>query len=131
MWADKNMNVLVKPLVDWTENTQQMRPPGFICDKLWFWMKIQSDGKVYPCGHDFEQTHCLGDVREESLADIWTGEMYRRFREKMVSGWRGIDICRKCGYSPPRKRNMINNIGFCLLDNFTLTRLIFMFGYRK
>lgn len=130
-WAQHDVNVLVKPLVDWSDDATQKRSTSFICDKLWYWMKIQSDGKVYPCGHDFDKRHYLGDIYRESLSDIWRGERYIAFRKNMINGWQAIDICRQCGYSPPRKRDIINNIGFCFFDNFTLTKLIFQFGYKK
>ncbi|MBW2005497.1 MAG: SPASM domain-containing protein [Deltaproteobacteria bacterium] len=131
MWESYDVNVLIKPQVNW-ENTlpnSKNKSKEFICDKLWFWMKIHSDGKVYPCGHDFQKKYCLGDTNKEKLLDIWRGDKFVKFREQMKSG--NIDICSVCSYRPPRRRNIVNNIGFVMLDVYTITRLIFTFGYKK
>lgn len=132
MWAPYDgVNVMVKPLALWGEEASKGRADDFACDKLWYWMKVHSDGKIYPCGHDFEKQYCLGDTVKDGLLTSWNGKMFKEFREQMIRDWRSIAMCRQCGYGPPRKRNLFNNAGFCAVDIFTLTKIIFLYGYKK
>ena len=66
------------------------------CWKLWHACVITWDGLVVPCCFDKDATHRLGDLKEDSFADIWHSESYKTFRSKLVKGRQEIDICTNC-----------------------------------
>ena len=66
------------------------------CWKLWHSLVITWDGLVAPCCFDKDVTHRLGDMKTESLSDIWQGDAYQQFRKKLLKGRSEIDICKNC-----------------------------------
>ncbi|MHB8875638.1 MAG: radical SAM/SPASM domain-containing protein [Myxococcaceae bacterium] len=55
------------------------------------------DGTVVACCHDFDGAISYGNLREQSLEEIWHGEKLRRFRER----WKKLDFhpdepCARC-----------------------------------
>lgn len=68
--------------------------PG--CDWPWRSAYVTHDGKVQPCcmvmGSD---RATLGDVTERPFAEIWAGEPYQRFRERLL-GDDPPEVCRGC-----------------------------------
>ena len=66
------------------------------CWKLWHACVITWDGIVVPCCFDKDAIHRLGDLRQKSFQDIWTGEAYTHFRNQLVKGREHIDICTNC-----------------------------------
>lgn len=52
------------------------------------------DGRVVPCCHDEDGHIVLGDATRESLAEIWRGPAYRRFR----AGFLEHPHCRNCSW---------------------------------
>lgn len=64
------------------------------------WLHILSDGRVTLCCMDYGQEEILGNVRENSLVDIWNGEAFRRVRAQ-VRGSASVDpnfLCDRCEY---------------------------------
>jgi radical SAM protein with 4Fe4S-binding SPASM domain len=51
------------------------------------------DGTVTVCCTDYEGTLAMGNVREQTIAEIWTGPKWVRMREKM---WRDVLESRTC-----------------------------------
>ena len=51
-----------------------------ICKHPWMTMTIQSNGEAAMCMEDFNNEIFFGNVREQSLYDIWHGEKYEKFR---------------------------------------------------
>jgi radical SAM protein with 4Fe4S-binding SPASM domain len=66
------------------------------CWKMWHSCVITWDGKVVPCCFDKDAAHVLGDLKKDSFRDIWYGDDYQRFRQKILQGRREIDICTNC-----------------------------------
>ena len=60
-------------------------------------LQVLWDGRVTPCCYDFNGTMILGDLRRQSIEDVWNGEPYRRLREAQetedFSEW---TLCRSC-----------------------------------
>jgi len=56
--------------IHWTE----------FCQFPWSSMTIKSNGESCQCVEDFNNEIVLGDVRKESLYDIWNGQKYKAFR---------------------------------------------------
>lgn len=55
------------------------------CLLLWYSMTILWDGRVLPCPQDFLARYIIGDLKKESLIDIWNGKKLQYLRKKMVA----------------------------------------------
>ena len=60
-------------------------------------MQIRADGLVSLCTIDVDTEYEVGDVRKQSLLDIFNGDQFRLARYKHLTGNRdSIDICKRC-----------------------------------
>jgi radical SAM protein with 4Fe4S-binding SPASM domain len=66
------------------------------CWRMWQGCVVTWDGKVVPCCFDKDAKHILGDLKRQSLKDIWQGEKYQLFREAIFRSRKEIDICTNC-----------------------------------
>lgn len=83
------------------------RGKPIVCEKPWTSVAILWDGRVVPCCFDYDGLCVLGDLRHESLQDIWNGDrmqsLRRYHRDRHLQQMR---LCAECvdreGY-PVRK----------------------------
>ncbi len=66
------------------------------CWRLWHDPVITWNGLVVPCCFDKDAQHQLGNLQQQSFAEIWRSEPYRRFRATLLTGRKHIDICSNC-----------------------------------
>ncbi|MCM1302696.1 MAG: radical SAM protein [Butyrivibrio sp.] len=67
-----------------------------ICPQPFYMMQVNPDGNVVPCC-SMKYPCILGNVREESVQDIWLGENYRSFQRNMLEGVdKAAEVCGKC-----------------------------------
>jgi len=66
------------------------------CWKMWHSCVITWDGKVVPCCFDKDASHQMGDLKNESLKNIWYGEAYQQFRQSILKSRSEIEICKNC-----------------------------------
>lgn len=66
------------------------------CKMPWLRMTVKWDGDVVPCCFDYDKRYVLGNVKEQSLAEIWNGEPMRALRQEMIDGDVTNPLCRKC-----------------------------------
>lgn len=52
------------------------------CLHPWMSMSINAGGEVVACMEDFNSELILGDIKKDSLSDIWNGQKYKEFRER-------------------------------------------------
>ena len=57
---------------------------------------IRPDGKVSLCCNDPLGRSTLGDVKEQTLVDIWYGETFENVRKAIFSGRENYDHCKNC-----------------------------------
>lgn len=50
------------------------------------------DGKCYLCCHDWLGEHEIGDLKKQSMKQIWEGEK----RKKYLNNLNSLDICQRC-----------------------------------
>jgi radical SAM protein with 4Fe4S-binding SPASM domain len=82
------------------------------CSKPWTSFEVEHDGTVTPC---CMAKKACGNVNQNSIGEVWNGEGFREFRQKMADGeWR--DICRaEC----PRLQGSIDDsVGWPQNDEF-------------
>ncbi len=109
VWGDKVDNVMVRTYYDATAVTGQTGKnitgkqkefdeiERWPCQQLWRRFNIGDDGTARFCVDDWFNKTRIGDLREESIAGIWTGEAYNRLRHIHISGeYREIPYCAKC-----------------------------------
>jgi len=71
---------------------------GFVpCTFLWYALVIFWDGAVVPCPQDFFGKLAIGNIKENSLTQLWNSEKEKFLREKMTrSGYKALSPCNKC-----------------------------------
>ena len=72
--------------------TNQKRQP---CSFLWELMVFGSNGNVSTCCNDYDIKLDLGNVKEQSVLEIWNGEKFRKLRELHKKGIYP-SICKNC-----------------------------------
>jgi radical SAM protein with 4Fe4S-binding SPASM domain len=73
--------------------TRPAQTLGRSCFAPWTHLEVQPDGKVYTC-HDFPDL-IVGDLRQQTVANVWQGEKMSKFRQFLRSG-KMLSICGKC-----------------------------------
>lgn len=54
-------------------------------------------GDVIVCYEDAERTHVMGNLMDQSLAEIWNSVKFRGYRDRLAAGDRTVDaMCRQC-----------------------------------
>lgn len=66
------------------------------CWRMWHSCVVTWDGKVVPCCFDKDARYVMGDLNRNSLQQIWFGERYQQFRQKILNSRSAIDICSNC-----------------------------------
>jgi len=64
-----------------------------ICSQPFYTMQVNPDGNVVPC-YSIEYPDIIGNCKNESLVDIWNGEVFRQFRYDMLGGIQ--DVSKEC-----------------------------------
>lgn len=109
-WYDYGVdNVIVRKFLTWGSNTNLDpdrsadpiayldRDAGLPCPYPFHRLNIDTRGKVEVCGFDIMGRTNMGNVREQSIREIWKGAMFSWWREKHRSGAGGdIPLCAEC-----------------------------------
>lgn len=67
------------------------------CSFLWYSLTVLWDGHVTPCPQDFFQELVLGDLRTQSIREIWDGKPLVGLRDSLArQDWQKISPCNKC-----------------------------------
>jgi radical SAM protein with 4Fe4S-binding SPASM domain len=67
------------------------------CPRPWLSTLINWDGSFVPCCFDKNGLYPMGNINHtHSIRDIWLGENFKSFREKLIRDRKKIDICRNC-----------------------------------
>jgi len=82
------------------------------CIALWGTLCIHANGAVGLCCMDTTSSVLLGNVNDESIADIWSGRPMQEIREKHLAGKRHeIEICDGCTLWRETKRDLKRALG--------------------
>lgn len=67
------------------------------CHTVRYMMGVYSDGAIVPCCYDVEGKRVMGNVKQNSLKEIWFSDKYREFRRKVLNvDDEDIEICQNC-----------------------------------
>jgi radical SAM protein with 4Fe4S-binding SPASM domain len=78
-----------------------------VCPYIFYSLSVNSDGKVSLCFLDWSRKMIVGDVKTESLKDIWNGdELYNYRKMHLLKTRKSHPICGACG-----------QLSYCLPDD--------------
>lgn len=66
------------------------------CWKMWHSCVITWDGLVVPCCFDKDAEYRQGDLQQQSFAQVWRGDKYKSFRQKLLRSRSEVEMCRNC-----------------------------------
>ena len=67
------------------------------CTQLWKWMVVYWDGNVVLCCADMFSRSIVGDLKSNSITEIWNGPDLKKLRGQMVNRQRfEVPICQDC-----------------------------------
>lgn len=108
LWEDLDGvdEFLVEPFVTWDGNAPDVnlladgprgRPDGPVtCEFPWRTLTVAWNGRVLACCVDDDERLVLGDVSNQTLAEIWNDAPMRRLRAGFASGTVTDPLCRNC-----------------------------------
>jgi radical SAM protein with 4Fe4S-binding SPASM domain len=91
--------VAYNPLIDYLGKDRDIvYEDDFSCPQLYQRLVVGSEGIVMMCANDEENTVIVGDVRNETIHEIWHGESLKRTRDlhKQRKGFLESKVCRAC-----------------------------------
>lgn len=92
-----------------------------VCTYIFYAMAINADGTVSACCPDWDQKLVVGDLRKNTLKEIWNSDAMHRLRILHLSGKRRDNpVCRNCGH-----------IAHSQIDNIDEHREAIMVRYQK
>ena len=67
------------------------------CTQLWKWMVVYWDGSVVLCCADMFSQTVVGDLKTNSITEVWNGPKMKNYRDQMVGRKRfDVPICQNC-----------------------------------
>ena len=111
--------VASNPLIDFLREDKNIQYiENFTCAYLWQRMSIGADGNVLMCQCDDMEEKILGNVKEDSIYDLWHGVELNRIRDIHVQhkGHIILEPCKHCAYS--RRKEVKEEVD---LDNRKIT----------
>ncbi len=101
--------VAFNPLIDYLFNDKEEKIEyieNFICPQQYQRMVIGADGLVMKCSNDEENIEVIGDIKKQSVHEIWHGEKMTKIRElhKSCDATKLSKVCKKC-YLPRKTQD--------------------------
>jgi MoaA/NifB/PqqE/SkfB family radical SAM enzyme len=94
-WSKVADKIHITDLHNWAGTLNEKTDVQFPCYRLWMTFTVLWDGRVSMCCADFDGRHIFGDLRTQTIAEVWNSPLYRAARrEHLESG--GPGICRTC-----------------------------------
>lgn len=96
--------IAFNPLIDYLHNDKDIvYEDGFACPQHYQRVVIGSNGFAAMCSSDDFMDINIGDIRTQTVHEIWHGEKFKRVREihSKVDGFKSLKPCKNCFY--PRK----------------------------
>jgi MoaA/NifB/PqqE/SkfB family radical SAM enzyme len=94
-WSRIADKIHVTDLHNWGGTLNVKRDAKFPCYRLWLTFTVLWDGRVSMCCADFDGRHIFGDLRTQTIADVWNSPLYRAARRQHLESG-GPAICRSC-----------------------------------
>lgn len=90
--------IAFNPLIDYLDKDEDIiYEEDFCCPQVYQRLVIGSDGKVLLCSNDEDGMCILGDVKNDTVYNIWHGGRLNEIRELHNKGeFKKLEVCRKC-----------------------------------
>lgn len=106
--------ILFKPFVNWggqksetfdnleivSQRAKLSSPRAHPCKFMWESLLVTWDGRVVPCCYDFDAKLVLGDLKTQTMDEIWNGPAYVELRKAELEGRNRSELCRNCSQAP-------------------------------
>jgi radical SAM protein with 4Fe4S-binding SPASM domain len=105
--------VAFNPLIDYLSNDKNIEYlENFTCPQQYQRLVIGADGLVMKCSNDEENREVIGDIKKETVHQVWHGEKMHAVREmhKQPRGFMQSAVCRKC-YLPRKTQDEEAQVG--------------------
>ena len=94
---DVKYNTWTGSVEDRNESINNSKRFNCPCKMLWDQMVILQDGKVALCCLDYDGKVIVGDMKNESILNIWNGKILNNLRQKQIKlKFDEISTCRAC-----------------------------------
>lgn len=104
-WAPVVDKVTIEPYINWggavedKNINRHMTCKRMPCSRLWYNLTVLNSGDVVICCVDYDGEVIIGDIRKQSISEIWTGEKITRLRNLHLEGkYSEIRLCEDCNY---------------------------------
>lgn len=94
-WSRIADKVHVTDLHNWAGTLNAQSDVHYPCYRLWLTFTVLWDGRVSLCCADFDGRNVLGDLRTQTIAQVWNSAAYRAARRQHLQSG-GPEICRSC-----------------------------------
>ncbi len=94
-WRTVADKIHITDLHNWAGTLNATSDVSFPCYRMWQTFTVLWDGRVSLCCADFDGRHILGDLRTQTIADVWNGPAYLEVRRQHLESG-GPEICRSC-----------------------------------
>ena len=69
------------------------------CTELWRRLFVWWDGKINPCDVDYKSHLCIGNIKSDTLSNLWKSSKYMSLREDHLAKNRlGCEPCSRCTF---------------------------------
>ncbi|HEX5070588.1 MAG TPA: radical SAM/SPASM domain-containing protein [Vicinamibacterales bacterium] len=94
-WTPVADKIHITDLHNWAGTLNDKTEVNYPCYRLWLTFTVLWDGRVSMCCADFDGRHIFGDLRTQSIAEVWNSPVYRAARRQHLESG-GPGICRSC-----------------------------------
>ncbi len=105
--------VAFNPLIDYLSNDKHIEYlEEFTCPQQYQRLVIGADGLVMKCSNDEENREVIGDIKQETVHQVWHGEKMQAVRNMHLQprGFMQSAVCRKC-YLPRKTEDEEAQVG--------------------
>ncbi|MDR0608662.1 MAG: radical SAM protein [Planctomycetaceae bacterium] len=90
---------------------------SLVCPFIFYSICVNANGMASACFSDWNHKLLAGDVKKQSLVEIWNGDYMNRLRRMMLEGQRNkIDVCNHCGQLTYCAQDSIDDSRTALLE---------------
>lgn len=94
-WTPIADKIHITDLHNWAGTLNDKTEVNYPCYRLWLTFTVLWDGRVSMCCADFDGRHIFGDLRSQTIAEVWNSPVYRAARRQHLESG-GPGICRSC-----------------------------------
>jgi radical SAM protein with 4Fe4S-binding SPASM domain len=80
---------------EWKENKLEKSKKSVICPVPWTHLNFEPNGLVVPCCLTSTYNYFAGDLKKQSIDEIWNSDNMKQLRKEMINGVEP-EICSKC-----------------------------------